>query len=207
MGGHPRGQPLRRDIKREEECLWDLQNNNVRAKWLHSNDSLHFYSPCPKPTLDWLYGNMFHLASKRAWGGSRSCRGQQTGGSNFWNQILGKWDSPESQWLPQAIIIARKWIQGFDTRSVWSQSPFLFCLYQYIHKCSTPLASSGNVMREPDRNANSQAPPQTCSVKTPGLGPRSLYFNKPLGWFWFVLKFENHCSIGRLYTMQPSSGA
>lgn len=62
-------------------------------------------------------------------------------------------------------------------------------VYQWISKCDVQTSSISSTW-ELARNVNSQATLQTYWLRNSGGGARTC-FNKPVGWLWHVLKFEN----------------
>lgn len=52
-----------------------------------------------------------------------------------------------------------------------------------LHQCPGAMTSQCGVIKVLERSANSRASPNTLSQKPPGMGPKNLHFNKPLGGF------------------------
>lgn len=59
--------------------------------------------------------------------------------------------------------------------------------------------SSISITWEPDRSSNSQALPRSTESETRGVGPSSVCFNEPSGWFGHILKFESHWPVTKFW--------
>lgn len=59
-------------------------------------------------------------------------------------------------------------------------------------QCYSKCGPRPSITLEPVRIATYQAPQQTCLIS--GGGFQESVWTHLLGWFWYTLKFENHCS-------------